>query len=432
MFCERIRAGARQTTARLAVPAGHGAAFALPGDVRETLGLPDGLRYQLRLQGDTLDVGPVIGLLVSGSHLERRRLRSLGAYTLLYPFFHGVLYAFGAADLDPGKESVRGFYFTGDTAAPWEEAVLPIASAVYRRASAPRDVLERLTGATGGRLFNASFFDKWEFWKMVSGDPALREHIPRTERLESLGKVDQVLGASGATYLKPAAGTMASGVYRVTKEARWYWVDSADTDRAVEVMDRDRFGVFVEGLLKARPYLIQEPVDTLRYEGRMVDFRVVMQKDDTERWGVTGILAKCGAKDGVSSNFREHGFALPFSECMSRLFKMSDSQAFIRYREIADACMYLCQALDRTGQNYGDVGVDVALDRTGKVWLLEVNKRHDHFLPRYINDLQFYYAVKNNPIKYCVALSGFTLSEGVDVQTCPQQSGWEPSRSRKP
>lgn len=59
---------------------------------------------------------------------------------LLYPFFHGVLYAFGVADLD------------------------------------------RLTEATGGRLFNASFFDKWEFWKMVSGDPALREHIPMYPR----------------------------------------------------------------------------------------------------------------------------------------------------------------------------------------------------------------------------------------------------------
>jgi hypothetical protein len=141
----------------------------------------------------------------------------------------------------------------------------------------------------------------------------------------------------------------------------------------------------------------------------MVDFRVVMQKDDTRRWGVTGIIAKCGAKGGIISNFVDRGFALPFWDCLSNLFMMTEKQVYAYYRDICGVCAYLCEALDRTGGNYGDVGIDAAIDKSGKVWLFEVNKRHDHRLPRYINDLQFYYAVKSNPIKYSVSLSGFSL-----------------------
>ncbi|UTW69328.1 hypothetical protein KHA80_21040 [Anaerobacillus sp. HL2] len=41
--------------------------------------------------------------------------------------------------------------------------------------------------------------------------------------------------------------------------------------------------------------------------------------------------------------------------------------------------------------NYGDLGVDVIVDINQKVWILEVNKLHDHKYPLYaLEDEQMY------------------------------------------
>ena len=65
--------------------------------------------------------------------------------------------------------------------------------------------------------------------------------------------------------------------------------------------------------------------------------------------------------------------------------------------------------LDLRKGNYGDLGFDVMIDEQLKIWILEVNKRHYHSVPLWINDVQTYYEVKAKPIKYATALAGFEV-----------------------
>jgi hypothetical protein len=76
---------------------------------------------------------------------------------------------------------------------------------------------------------------------------------------------------------------------------------------------------------------------------------------------------------------------------------------------VIETCIKACEVLDLTGGYYGDVGIDLAIDTSFNMWILEVNTIPLDELLLYIGDEDSYNAVHLNRIKYLTALSGFNL-----------------------
>jgi hypothetical protein len=137
-----------------------------------------------------------------------------------------------------------------------------------------------------------------------------------------------------------------------------------------------------------------------------MDFRVIMQKDYTKEWMCTGIISFTGIEGDICSN---SGGELLFEYALEGRLKLSRESTFIIKQNMIDICKKICKILDSSGENYGDLGFDVVLDKNLRVWVLEVNKRQYHSTPLWVGDIQTFYAVKTNPIKYAAALGGFTI-----------------------
>lgn len=380
-------------------------------DVIELLSIPEDIKYQVRFMKDGIELGPVIGLLMARDikSLTKRRLKAISSYTMIYPEIQGLIVAMSAEGIDFKNKLVEGYYYNPDSTnkkIAWKQGLFPLPDAIFQRIDIPESVRVKLKENTNNRLFNSYYFDKWEFWNKLSKVNQVSMHVPHTTLLSSLKDIDSMLSKYDSVYLKPLNGTLSRGIYKVNnKDNSYVFKDSQGNNTLTTSLKSDAEN-FVRNITSNHRYLIQQALHPITIEGRHIDFRVIMQKDHTMKWVCPGIVAFLGKPGDICSNW---GYVTTFEELLAKDFNLSQDEIFRKRQEVIGVCRDVCEVLDVAGENYGDLGFDVLLDQSFKVWILESNKRHYHSVPLWNNDVLTFYEVKANPIKYASALSGFCV-----------------------
>jgi hypothetical protein len=380
-------------------------------NVLESLLIPTDLKYQVKFEEGRIRIGPIIGLLMARSNddLTRGRFRKLLKYCSIYQEIQGLILAVSEDSFDFDKKTVKGYYYNpeaGRSSAEWQPGIFPLPDSIFQRITLSENVRLRLKDETGNRLFNSNYFNKWQFWKMISRFKDVCEHLPNTSLLSSIDDIDYMLSLHDSAYLKPLSGTLSRGLYKVTKKDDTYGFQGKQGEEIIQISGRKAAAKHLEEMINGHRYLVQQAINPLRVDGRHLDFRVIMQKDNTLMWKCTGIVAFVGNRGDICTNW---GYTTGFEDILAGHFNFSQREIFKIKQKIVRACKSVCNVLDLTGENYGDFGFDVLLDKSLKVWVLEANKRHYHIVPLWNNDLQTFYEVKANPVKYAVALSNFNV-----------------------
>jgi hypothetical protein len=380
-------------------------------NILEQLSIPTDINYQAVVEKNAIKLGPVIGLLMVSykSKLTKGVLKQLEDYCVIYKEINGLLVAFSVEGIDFDNKLVKGYYYSsasGDKAAEWKAGVFPFPDSIFQRINLSEDVRLKLKYETENRMFNSNYFNKWEFWNMVSKYAPFLDCIPDTRLLESIDDIDYMISKYEGAYLKPINGTLSRGLYRVTNHNGVYGFQGKTGSDIANIGSKADAEVYLNNIIRNRRYLIQQAIRPLKVEERHLDFRVIMQKDHTRIWSCTGIIGFVGGRGDICTNW---GFTSTFENTLKKHFNFTQEVMFRKKQEIISYCKNVCEMLDFRGGNYGDLGFDVMIDEKLKVWILEVNKRHYHSTPLWINDTQTYYEVKSKPIKYAAALAGFTV-----------------------
>jgi hypothetical protein len=372
--------------------------------------VPEELDYEIKIAGRELRLGPVISYLLEAKreYITPERLEKLRVYYNNHGSLRGLMFISAVDQINLSDKTMEGFYFNGEA---WREGVFPYPGAIYRKADIPETVYEDLINNIGDRIFNSYFFDKWETWEILSTYPHLRKHLPHTERLDGLETLDRMLELHKTVYLKQARGYKAKGIIRAEKQEGAYQF-TYRLKGVKTIGEREEAAAFIKELNEVKKgrnfYLVQQAVTVKKYQNRPYDFRVVLQKDKSKQWSCTGIIARFGKRESIATNFLLSGYALPCYEALKRVFRMSEREVFLKQQEIVNICLEVCGALDKAIGNYGDLGIDVMVDENKKVWILEINKTHDHKFPLYsINDTRMYSSIITKPFEYARALAGF-------------------------
>jgi hypothetical protein len=170
-------------------------------------------------------------------------------------------------------------------------------------------------------------------------------------------------------YIKPVHGLKGIGIMRAEKKGRGYVLRIGKS--AVSFGSMGALYQSVRRRIRGKSYLVQKGIRMLLYAGRPFDFRIMVQKNERRNWEVSGIVGRLAPPNRIVTNRSQGGKCLPARRLLRPYMKES------RYRLYLASLYRLSRTIGRQFQRAypkaRQLGVDVAVGRDLKPWVLEVN-----------------------------------------------------------
>jgi glutathione synthase/RimK-type ligase-like ATP-grasp enzyme len=338
-----------------------------------------------------LQIGPLIGILANpvwdkdkGTLRKSQQLEGLKRLVQVGQERKSICFLFGIDDVDMRAGTIRGFVLQGDK---WHKRVMPMPDVIYdqlvsrkiERDPAFKEKRKALSSRYGDRFFNDGFFDKWQVYEWLYEDQRMKAHLPHTQRHTSISSAISFINLHPVTFLKPLHGSLGLGISRFVKGKDGSIV--YETKNTTTSVTHGKSSNAVSALktfrtrLKSRPYIWQEGLSLATYHGRPVDIRILMQRDHSGEWKRTKMFARVAKSGDFTSNLTGGGDAMPVDQALTECLPKAEQRARAK-SQIRRVSLDTVHALEQgSGRTFGELGIDLGLDTTGKVWIIEVNSK---------------------------------------------------------
>ena len=181
-------------------------------------------------------------------------------------------------------------------------------------------------------------------------------------------------------FLKPVNGSNGDGILEIGRAAR---------NKFLLRYKLSRFSVrSVQHLIRAASFLTGNPVNCentyLIQQGispelpgarcsHRFDIRAIMQKDEHREWDLTGIVARVGQTDAPTTNLSTGARAELVEPVLDAVYGTSQRQAILS--SIRNICLKVCRELEKTVGAFGELGIDIIPDVSGRPKVIEINAK---------------------------------------------------------
>lgn len=383
------------------------------------------LRIRYDAQENMIHLGPTIGILVTGLP-NRQEFDPTGVQAELMFLSHvgktipGYVYIFTATSINWGNLTTRGYRYRQATPGrgAWTSAVYPLPDVVYDRVPSRRSEASNVVKAAKTQLnqlpylkyFNPAFLNKWEVYETLAGSPDLLQYLPETRKLTT-ETLEAMLERYPVLYLKPSNGSLGMGIIRVKKDSGGslkYVIYRAsrlkgNAENARDLMKKTKK---VRG---DKPYIVQEGLQLATYGGSIFDIRIIYQKNARGEWQISKKFARVAPRKSSVSNLRRGGRPVPSRYVFKHLYRSKESITS-KNNQIKEMCKKVASVLETQCNGiYGELGLDIGMDKRGKPYLIEVNSK-----PRKTVESEYGKVIVRNtfkrPLEYSSYLAGFPIS----------------------
>ncbi|OLS36481.1 YheC/YheD family protein [Bacillus sp. MRMR6] len=134
---------------------------------------------------------------------------------------------------------------------------------------------------------------------------------------------------------------------------------------------------FVSIKLREEQYIVQPFISCQTKSGHAFDFRLHVQKNGEGNWVITAIYPRIGPTGSIVANINNGGATNYLEPFLKQEF---DEDYYDIKRYLEQFALSLANHLDelqqvKFGETIDELGMDVALDEFGKIWIFEVNWR---------------------------------------------------------
>lgn len=229
--------------------------------------------------------------------------------------------------------------------------------------------------------------DKWTKHRRMATSSTLDAALPATQRLTK-ENFRRFAEQYGRVIVKPRSGSGGSGVISVSHEGGDGWQLHYGAKRRT-YSGIDSAYKHLRRLTGKSSCLVQRKISLARVKGRPFDVRVMLQRSKRSGWVQTGKLAKIAGPGYIVTNVaRSRGRVVPVNTAIRR----SDIQGSSSSR-INASLNHLSHRSAEVLQRYykiRTVGMDMGIDRHGKVWIIEANFRPSKSLFAKLKDKSMY------------------------------------------
>jgi len=380
----------------------------LSASAQNWLGIPVGLPLQVDATPGSLRLGPVVGIIGAKEpeDLTEGRLGALKNHLLAYPDHGGLFVCTTPGQISIDHHRVSGYIYSPSGGGGWAEGTCVLPAVILRRFGVPLGPLTASLDRAGVRVTNERTLNKAEAAEWMAADSQVSHHLPETIPYTDLTALLELLDRHGSVFVKPIWGSLAKSIVRLERVSDRINVQTPNEKADLQnVTDLPR-------LLPRGRAIVQQALDLAKVGDRLIDFRVITQRDGRGRWVVSGIFGRCGESGLIVSNMSTGGFPLSVNEGLSLLFGHSPQGIFRRAQELTQLGLSVGRSLENSGLLVGDLGIDIAYDKQGFPWVIEANNRDpDHNIAWEANDWSTFFNLRTRPTRFCTWLDGF-VGEG--------------------
>ncbi|MBO8158427.1 YheC/YheD family protein [Thermosyntropha sp.] len=370
--------------------------------------------YNFKINEGEIRIGPVIGIMVD---IVKNRNKPFGAQTLFIKQALEIArksgqlcFAFSPYNVDWKHKKIQGYTYLKNN---WVKSVFPFPDVIYPRSrisSTEKLRIRKRFKQTGVILLNYKLLDKWEAYKILAQNPALESHLPDTRFVfDFTRQIDIMLNKYEAVYLKPICGEQGKNIIKVIKPKKkgiyeyYYSCDKRQFKGKATSINELYFSL--KNVIGNRRYIVQERIKLIKWQNKIVDVRVLVQKGYGNRWEITGIACRIGNNGSITSNLSSGGTAKRLEDILKLYFnnqKMEQILSKIKFVSLKSA-----ETLENKIGICAEMGIDLGIDRQGKVWFIEANLRPARKIFTLIGETETRLKSIENPLLYAKYLAGF-------------------------
>ncbi len=332
-----------------------------------------------------LRFGPLLGILIN-AHPQKNQEQVFGVITkfmdecAIAGQSRGLRVAvFAPEQIHMDSKTIRGWI---REKGKWIQTLLPFPDVIYNRITSRKveqeenlqQKLERLKNYYRIPIFNEKFLNKFQVHQILMRDQHISHMLPETCPFH-VNRLKGMFSRYPVLYLKPNNGSLGSGIIRVLKgEGKWIYQSATPNGTITRTTQTlAEMAKILSRRIGRQPYLIQQGLNLVKLGNRQVDFRVLAQKNKYGQWQITSIVGRIANNQHIVSNLARGGTLLKAADVLADLGAVPNKPTVTGLRNIA---LEICKSFEKLSDgHFAELGIDLAIDQNGKVWLIEINSK---------------------------------------------------------
>ncbi|WP_160034544.1 YheC/YheD family protein [Paenibacillus sp. An7] len=237
---------------------------------------------------------------------------------------------------------------------------------------------------------------KWTKTKWLLQSTRIKKYIPKTLPF-TYENLKLMLSKYSTVYFKPTGGSGGFHIIRIMKMGDSYQTQHKSVKKRYSTIQE--LYSYLKKRSNGRDYILQKGIQLATVKGRPFDIRVMVQKTDQDAWKSTGIFVKIGKPDTVATNYNQGGDIgfLPQTLSQAGLNKEQIKRIDDELKKLGESVGYV---FNKHSTGFQELGLDVALDKGGNIWILEVNTRPQIYPLKQMKDKSMYYRILSYARQY--------------------------------
>jgi glutathione synthase/RimK-type ligase-like ATP-grasp enzyme len=428
----KVRVGVKVVTSRLVVRNGKLKSYMLSPQLSKALNLSRRKKLQIRYdqEKEMIHIGPTIGILASFLPNESEfNPKSVQAELIFLSKISQKLpaqvYFFTPGSINWASKTARGFIYHQLSAdrGIWKSSLYPLPDVIYDRISSRtgearsgiKNTKKKLMNLPHLQYFNPSFLNKWRVHKLLITNPDLIPYLPETKLLNASSMKEMTMKHK-TLYLKPCNGSQGNGIikvickdngklhYTVYSKGRY----AGHADNSADFMKRSR------AARKGKPYIVQQGINLSTFQESPFDIRIIFQKNHEGEWKISKQFVRVAPRGSSVANLSRGGKAETSKKVFTKILKRNKKLIEEKHEELRTLCNMVAVTLESSSNKlFGELGLDIGIDKGGNYWLIEVNSK-----PRKTTETELSQGIVRNtfrrPLQYAIYLAGFKNKKYVE------------------
>ncbi|WP_261302109.1 YheC/YheD family endospore coat-associated protein [Paenibacillus andongensis] len=298
------------------------------------------------------------------------------------------VYIVTAKDFNLSSPEIYGYRFNEETK-KWSRELVPAPQVVYNRIPYRKmemkpevqQTIQSCNRSTSVQLFNPSFFNKWTLFGWLNSAKESKPYIPDTLQLNSANDLTQLLRKHAVLYLKPVKGKAGRGIMRIdrltTANGRRNYRLSRQEDKKMTYSYHNSTDELWNEWNKHRgthDYIVQQGIALTRYKDRAYDLRALVQKTSKGVWSVSGIGARVAGRASITTHVPRGGSIDEPRKLLTSAFGATEATNILK--RVRKAAVTLAAQIEKSsGNQLGEMSMDIGVDTAGHIWFFEANSK---------------------------------------------------------